>query len=168
MSLAGRNRRASLKLICVINMTAFLSIQAALLAMFMVLPMSYHDLPKGPSVDLAKVGHPALMRAAEREDAMVVAVMRTGDVYFLGDKTVAEQLDFKIRKRLALGSEKKVYINAEARAKIRSNTRGPRSGAVIGCGACWVLGGPTKAAVASLDTVGLTDGTPVAPSGFLG
>jgi biopolymer transport protein ExbD len=108
MSLAGRKRRQSLRPICEINMTAFLSIQVALLAMFMGPAISFPDLPRGPSTDLAKVAHPVAMRAANREDAMVVAVMRTGDVYFLGDKTVLEQLDFRIRKQSALGSEKKV------------------------------------------------------------
>jgi biopolymer transport protein ExbD/biopolymer transport protein TolR len=117
MSWAGRKRRQSLRLICEINVTAFLSIQLALLAMFMALPMSYHDLPKGPSTDLAKVAHPVSMRAADREDAMVVAVMRTGDIFFLGDKILPDQLDFKIRKQLEAGSEKKVYIKADARAK---------------------------------------------------
>jgi biopolymer transport protein TolR len=117
MSVAGRKRRKSLRLICEINVTAFLSIQAALLGMFMALPASYHDLPTRPSVDLAKVAHPVSMRGADREDVMVVAVTRTGDVYFLGDKTVPQQLFFKIHTQLALGSEKKVYINADARAK---------------------------------------------------
>jgi biopolymer transport protein TolR len=48
---------------------------------------------------------------------MVIAVMRTGDVYFVADRIPPDQLDFKIRKQLALGSERKVYSNADARAK---------------------------------------------------
>jgi biopolymer transport protein ExbD len=102
-------------LICEINVTAFLSIQLALLSMFLpIVP----DRDMGRiSVDLAKVNHPASMRSADREDAVVVAVMRTGDVYFLGDRTAPEHLDLQIRKQLALGSENKVYINADARAK---------------------------------------------------
>lgn len=117
MSVEGRKRRQSLRPICEINVTAFLSIQLALLAMFMALPMPYHDLPKRPSTDLAKVAHPVPMSMADREDAMIVAVLRTGDVCFSGDRVLPDQLDFKIRERLALGSEKKVYINADARAK---------------------------------------------------
>jgi biopolymer transport protein ExbD/biopolymer transport protein TolR len=117
MSAAGKKRRASLKPICYIDMTAFLSIQAVLLAMFMAPVISYPDLPHGPSTDLAKVDHPVSMRTASREDAMVVAVMRTGDVFFRGDKIAPEQLDFKIRNQLSLVSEKKIYINADARAK---------------------------------------------------
>ena len=117
MSLAGRKRRALLRPICEINVTAFLSIQAALLAMFMAPVVNYPDLPRAISVDQAKVAHPTPMRAADREDAMIVAVMRTGDVYFQGDKILPGQLDSKIRNAMALGSEKKVYINADARAK---------------------------------------------------
>jgi len=48
---------------------------------------------------------------------MVVAVTRTGNVFFVGDKVALEQLDVKIQQRLTLGSERKVYINADARAK---------------------------------------------------
>jgi biopolymer transport protein ExbD len=119
MSLAGRKRRQSLRLICEINVAAFLSIQMVLLLLllFMELPASYHDLPKQPSVDLARAGHPVPMRAADREDAMVVAVMRTGDVFFVGDRILPDQLEFRIRRQVVFGAERKVYINADARAK---------------------------------------------------
>jgi biopolymer transport protein ExbD len=57
------------------------------------------------------------MRAADREDAMVVAVMRTGDVFFVGDRILPDQLEFRIRRQVVFGAERKVYINADARAK---------------------------------------------------
>ena len=39
---------------------------------------------------------------------MVVAVTRTGNVFFVGDKVALEQLDVKIQQRLTLGSEKAI------------------------------------------------------------
>ena len=115
MSLAGRKRRQSLKLICEINMTAFLSIQLALLSMFMVVVPDANM--SRISVDLAKVDHPVSMRVADREDAIVIAVMRDGAVFFVRDKTLPDQLELKIREQVALGAENKVYINADARAR---------------------------------------------------
>jgi biopolymer transport protein ExbD len=96
-------------------MTAFLSIQAVLLFLFM--PVVPDEGNARISVDQAKVSHPVSMRAADREDAMIVAVMRDGHVYFQGDKTLPYNLESKIRTAIASGSEKKVYINADARAR---------------------------------------------------
>ena len=58
------------------------------------------------------------MRAADKADAIWVAVQRTGDVW-LGDRRVRslDQLLSGIRERIREGSENKVYISADARAK---------------------------------------------------
>jgi biopolymer transport protein ExbD/biopolymer transport protein TolR len=117
MSSAGQIRRRSLKPICYIEMTAFLSIQLVLLFMFMMATASYPDLPRGPSADLPKVGHPVLMRAANREDAMVVALERTGEVWLGHDKISPARLADAIREGLGHGAERKVYVRADARAK---------------------------------------------------
>jgi biopolymer transport protein ExbD/biopolymer transport protein TolR len=58
------------------------------------------------------------MPDADKEDALIVAVMRTGDVFFGNDKLPnLEQLTSKIKDRLANKSDKRVYIRADARAK---------------------------------------------------
>jgi len=58
------------------------------------------------------------MPDADKEDALIVAVMRTGDVFFGNDKLPSlEQLTGKIKDRLANKSDKRVYIRADARAK---------------------------------------------------
>jgi len=74
-------------------------------------------LQKGVSVDLAKVNNPEQMPDADKEDALVVAVMRTGDVFFGNDKIPPDQLTGKIKDRLANRADKRVYIRADARAK---------------------------------------------------
>jgi Biopolymer transport protein ExbD/TolR len=55
------------------------------------------------------------MARAEREDALVVAIMRTGDVFFGNDKFSAGSLSDALRERLHSTRERKVYIRADAR-----------------------------------------------------
>lgn len=117
MSLAGRKRRATLRPICEINVTAFLSIQVALLFMFFAAVNNWHDLGSGNSTDNPKVVHPTSMRGAIREDAMIVAVQRTGDVWLGYERISLLQLPERIQQDLKAGAERKVYINADSRAK---------------------------------------------------
>jgi hypothetical protein len=77
MSAAGRKRRQSLRPICYINMTAFLSIQVALLFLFIAaVHVNWHDLPMN-STDNPKADHPVSLRGANRADAMIVAFRET-------------------------------------------------------------------------------------------
>src|SRR5208337_4318895 len=81
-----------------INVTPMVDVMLVLLIIFMVItPM----LQKGVSVDLAKVNNPMQMPDADKEDALVVAIMRGGDVFFGKDKTPVDQLTGKIKDRLA-------------------------------------------------------------------
>jgi biopolymer transport protein ExbD/biopolymer transport protein TolR len=88
-----------------------------LLIIFMVItPM----LQKGVSVDLAKVNSPAPMPDADKEDALIVAVMRDGKVYFGNDQIAPETLTDKVKDKLANRVDKRVYVRADARAKYGS------------------------------------------------
>jgi biopolymer transport protein TolR len=113
MSLAKRNEGA--KVNSDINVTPMVDVMLVLLIIFMVVtPM----LQKGVSVDLAKVNNPEQMPDADKEDALIVAVMRTGDVFFGNDKLkTLDELTGKVKDRLASKSDKRVYIRADARAK---------------------------------------------------
>jgi biopolymer transport protein TolR len=112
MALAKRNEGA--KVNSDINVTPMVDVMLVLLIIFMVVtPM----LQKGVSVDLAKVNNPEQMPDADKEDALLVAVMRTGDVFFGNDKIAPDQLTGKIKDRLANKTDKRVYIRADARAK---------------------------------------------------
>jgi biopolymer transport protein TolR len=72
----------------------------------------------GVSVDLAKVRHPTLMPNADKWDAMVIAIMRDGSVYFDSDRSFTDNLPFRIQDRLRdRGVERKIYTKADARAK---------------------------------------------------
>jgi len=100
-----------------INVTPMVDVMLVLLIIFMVItPM----LQKGVSVDLAKVNNPMQMPDADKEDALVVAIMRGGDVFFGRDKIPVDQLTSKVKDRLTGRIDKRVYIRADARAKFGS------------------------------------------------
>ena len=81
MALAKRNEGANVN--SDINVTPMVDVMLVLLIIFMVItPM----LQKGISVDMAKVNNPTPMQDADKEDALLVSVMRDGTVYFGADK----------------------------------------------------------------------------------
>ena len=100
-----------------INVTPMVDVMLVLLIIFMVItPM----LQKGVTVDLAKVNNPQQMPDADKEDALIVAVMRNGDVFFGNDRINPDQLTNKIKDRIASRVNKTVYLRADARAKYKS------------------------------------------------
>jgi biopolymer transport protein TolR len=115
MAIAKRNEGA--KVNSDINVTPMVDVMLVLLIIFMVItPM----LQKGVSVDLAKVNNPEAMPDADKEDALIVAIMRDGKVYFGRDQINPDQLTDKIKDRLANRTDKRVYVRADARAKFGS------------------------------------------------
>ena len=115
MAMAKRNEGA--KVNSNINVTPMVDVMLVLLIIFMVItPM----LQKGVSVDLAKVNNPEQMPDADKEDALLVAVMRDGKVFFGNDPIPVDQLTSKIKDRIANRVDKRVYIRADARAKFGS------------------------------------------------
>jgi biopolymer transport protein TolR len=122
-----RVRATSLKPMSGMDVTAF-TFSAIMFSMTLLISfmMNTPVLCKCVTIDLPKLRHPQSMALAEREDALMVAIFRTGDVYFGNDKIAADQLSGKIRDRLrTAGGERKVYIRADGR------TRWGRIGEVI-------------------------------------
>ncbi len=100
-----------------INVTPMVDVMLVLLVIFMVVtPM----LQKGVSVDLAQTDNPQAMADADKEDALLIAVMRDGTVFFGSDKVNPDQLTEKVKDRLATKADKRVFIKADARAKYGS------------------------------------------------
>ena len=60
------------------------------------------------------------MQDADKEDALLVAVMRDGKVYFGNDQVAPDQLTQKIKDKLTNKTDKRVYLKADARAKYGS------------------------------------------------
>ncbi len=97
-----------------INVTPMVDVMLVLLIIFMVItPM----LQKGVSVDLAKTDNPTQMPDADKEDSLLVAIMRDGTVFFGSEKTPADQLATKVKDKLENKTDKRVFIKADARAK---------------------------------------------------
>ena len=112
MALAKRNEGA--KVNSDINVTPMVDVMLVLLIIFMVVtPMLQH----GVTVDMARVNNPEQMPDADKEDALLVAVMRDGKVFFGTDPINVADLTQKIKDRLANRTDKRVFIKADARAK---------------------------------------------------
>jgi biopolymer transport protein TolR len=111
------NRANSLKRICKIDMTAFAAVLVALFFLMMVFRAYELNSHNGGGADLPKVSHPVEMLNSMREDALKIGIMRDGGFFFGNDRTTAAQLPAKIEERLRHGAERKVYLNADARAK---------------------------------------------------
>jgi biopolymer transport protein TolR len=111
-----RSKFRSNHLICHIDVSAFLAVMFALVFLFMSPIQLYIDMPRG-TVDAAKVRNPRLMRAALKEDALIVAVQRDGRVFMGVDALSAQDLPSRIHEGIKRGAENRVYIRADARAK---------------------------------------------------
>jgi biopolymer transport protein TolR len=71
----------------------------------------------GLRATLPRVGHPVPLAHANREDAMTISILRDSKVFFRNEPVRLDQLPGKIRESINQGSEKKVYISADARAQ---------------------------------------------------
>jgi len=97
-----------------INVTPMVDVMLVLLIIFMVItPM----LQKGVSVNMAKTDNPIKMPEADKEDSLIVAVMRDGKVYFNSDVVTAESLTDKVKDKLANKADKRIFVKADAGAK---------------------------------------------------
>jgi biopolymer transport protein TolR len=115
MAIATRNEGA--KISSDINVTPMVDVMLVLLIIFMVVtPMLQH----GVSVDMAQVNNPTAMEDADKEDAVLVAVMRNGDIFLGNDKITVDNLTGKVKDRLANKQEKRVFVRADARAHFGS------------------------------------------------
>jgi biopolymer transport protein TolR len=101
-------------LICRIDMTALAAVLFVLIAAFAVHPVAEltMDVPDPP-----KINHATAMAGALREDMLLIAVTRDGLIWFDNNRTDPARLSQSIRERVSRGSENKVYIRADSRAR---------------------------------------------------
>jgi biopolymer transport protein ExbD len=96
------------------NIIPMADIMLVLLIIFMVVtPM----LQKGMSVEMAKVTNPQDMPNADRDDAVIVAISRSGDIYLGNQRTAIDQISALVRDRIANRVDKTVFIKSDGRAK---------------------------------------------------
>ncbi len=112
MAISVRNEGA--KVNSNINVTPMVDVMLVLLIIFMVItPMLQNKV----NVDLAKTDSPIAMPDADKEDAIVVAVTRDGNMYLGQDKVAPTELGPKVRDKLADHPGKQIFVRADARAK---------------------------------------------------
>ena len=89
-------------------------IMLVLLIIFMVItPM----LQKGVTVDMAKAQNAHDMQAADKDDAVIIAITRDGKT-FLGNRQVAlEEITNDVKDLISDRLDKTVYIRSDSRAK---------------------------------------------------
>jgi biopolymer transport protein ExbD len=99
-----------------INVTPMVDVMLVLLIIFMVItPM----LTKGVQVEKVKAKNAIAMQAADKEDAILVAVSRNGQIFLSPGNKQLEPADLpdKVRDLLTNRLDKTVYIKADKRAK---------------------------------------------------
>jgi len=110
----GRRRHHRRKVMSEINVTPMVDVMLVVLIIFMVItPM----LSKGVSVDMVKTRNPIAMQAADKSDAVLVAVTRDGKVFLGSDAILAEDLPPKVKDLLTNRLDKTVFVKADQRAR---------------------------------------------------
>jgi biopolymer transport protein ExbD/biopolymer transport protein TolR len=110
---AGLVKRVAPPPVADINVTPMVDVMLVLLIIFMVItPM----LSKGKDVDMAKAKNPIAMQAADKSDAVLVAITRDGKVYLGNDEIKAEDLPPKVKDMLLNKLDKTVFVKADQRA----------------------------------------------------
>ena len=99
-----------------INVTPMVDVMLVLLIIFMVItPL----LSKGQTVELTKAKNAIAMKAADAEDASLVAVTRNGETFLMPGniRVTPDELPAKVSDLLTGRLDKTVYIKSDARAK---------------------------------------------------
>ena len=96
------------------NVIPMADIMLVLLIIFMVVtPM----LTKGLSVELAKVNNPSDMPNADKDDAVIVGISASGDVFIGSAKSDITQIADQVRDRISNKLDKTVFVKSDGRAK---------------------------------------------------
>jgi len=112
MAMGGGGDRGSIN--SDINVTPMADVMLVMLIIFMVVtPM----LSKGFDVDKVKTVNAVDMPAADRDDAILVAVTRDGKFYLGQNKVTIEELATKVADLVATKSDKTIFVKGDARAK---------------------------------------------------
>ena len=97
-----------------INVTPMVDVMLVILIIFMVItPM----LSKGVSVDMVRTKNPIAMQAADKTDAVIIAVTRNGDCFLGQNKVPSEDLPPKVKDLLANRIDHMVFLRADSRAR---------------------------------------------------
>ena len=97
-----------------INVTPMVDVMLVMLIIFMVItPM----LTKGVSVDMVRTKNPIAMQAADKTDAVIVAVTRDGKTFLGNTQVPAAEMSPKVKDLLTSRIDKEVFLRADSRAR---------------------------------------------------
>jgi len=95
------------------NVIPMADIMLVLLIIFMVVtPM----LQKTHQVDLAPTNNPHDMKNADKDDAIVVAISRDGNIFLGNNELKKEDIASQVKDRISNRLDKTVYVKSYARA----------------------------------------------------
>ena len=112
MAIALRNEGA--KINSNINVTPMVDVMLVLLIIFMVITPMLHP---GVPVDLAGTTNLTAMSDANKQDALILSVMRDGQMFLGNERVTGDALTRKVRDTMATRANKTVYVRADARAR---------------------------------------------------
>jgi len=96
------------------NVIPMADIMLVLLIIFMVVtPM----LQKGVSVDMAKADNAQDMQDADKDDAIIIAVTRDGNLYLGSSKVQLDEITGKVKDLISNRLDKTVFVRSDSRAK---------------------------------------------------
>ena len=96
------------------NVIPMADIMLVLLIIFMVVtPM----LQKGVSVDMAKADNAHDMQDADKDDAIIIAVTRDGNLYLGSSKIQLDEITGKVKDLISNRLDKTVFVRSDSRAK---------------------------------------------------
>lgn len=96
------------------NVIPMADIMLVLLIIFMVVtPM----LQKGVSVDMAKANNAQDMQDADKDDAIIIAVTRDGNLYLGSSKVQLDEITGKVKDLISNRLDKTVFVRSDSRAK---------------------------------------------------
>ena len=112
MAIVARNEGG--KINSNINVTPMVDVMLVLLIIFMVVtPL----LRPGPPVEMVRAENPVQMPDADKEDTLLVAINREGQVFFGNEEITTDGVGQKIKDSIANRADKKVFVKADARSR---------------------------------------------------
>jgi biopolymer transport protein TolR len=115
MAMVIRNEGS--KINSTINVTPMVDVMLVLLIIFMIVTPLLHP---GPEIELARTNNPLEMRDADKDDTLLVAINREGQIFLGTEKIGPAELTQKIRDGIAGRSDRTVFVRADARSRYRA------------------------------------------------
>src|SRR5262249_169067 len=94
------------------NIIPMADIMLVLLIIFMVVTPTFQ---KGFTVDMATVAHAIDMPNADRDDAVIVSISRSGDIYIGNQRTGLDDVTSIVQDRISGRVDKTVFIRSDGR-----------------------------------------------------